>query len=389
MTILFVVCVSWNVSADEKDNIFKKLYKELFKYSTIYIAGDIDNPKENPKDYFVRTNPDGNLYAPPVVVDGTDYYDFDYRYGFGIRKLARFDYEIKGKHYYDGTENNIGLSAPNSPVSGLEYTFHYEKERSRDEVYVNHRYFIKHSGNYHVVKLESRKQGRVDFNYNSAEIRAKLPIGKKFSLSAGAIYRTHERPYGYNPIEIWLNETNADGFPVNQWYQLGYQYGYTDQFVTIDINGEETFDWYWYNEQGDVVALSDLQFRDTVFESLINRYNNEVWDELDAFGVVSPILGFDFYHYKKNFWLHAYGSYLLPYHKYVKGDIDFSYLNRNNWGLGGLRQDSEHEQWEDYQAGVSFGWKLSKSIGVFVEGEYTKFWDSQIYNSSVGLNFRL
>jgi hypothetical protein len=54
------------------------------------VAGDIDNPKENPKDYFVRTNPDGNLYAPPVVVDGTDYYDFDYRYGFGIRKLARF-----------------------------------------------------------------------------------------------------------------------------------------------------------------------------------------------------------------------------------------------------------------------------------------------------------
>ena len=121
----------------------------------------------------------------------------------------------------------------------------------------------------------------------------------------------------------------------------------------------------------------------------MNRYNNEVWDELDAFGVVSPIVGFDFYHYKRNFWLHAYGSYLLPYHKYVKGDVDFSYLNRNNWGLGGLRQDSEHEQWEDYQAGISFGWKLSKSVGVFVEGEYTKFWDSEIYNSSVGLNFRL
>ena len=45
------------------------------------------------------------------------------------------------------------------------------------------------------------------------------------------------------------------------------------QFVTIDINGEETFDWYWYNEQGDLVALSDLQFRDTVFESLINKHS--------------------------------------------------------------------------------------------------------------------
>jgi len=390
MTILFVLCVSWNVNA--KDNLFKRLYKELFKYSTVYVAGDIDNPKENPKDYFVRTNPDGNLYAPPVVVDGTDYYDFDYRYGFGIRKLARFDYEIKGKHYYDGTENNIGLSAPNSPVNGLEYTFHYEKERSRDEIYKNHRYFIKHSGKYHVVKLESRKQGRVDFNYNSAEIRAKLPIGKKFSISAGAIYRSHDRPYGYNPIEIWLNETNDNGYPINYWYTLGFDYGYDDIYYTQeDENGNEISDWYWIDPDGNVVANTDLEFRDGVFADLMNRYNNEIFDQIDAFGVVSPLVGFDFYHYGKGgkFWLHAYGSYLLPYHKYVKGDLDFSYLNRNNWGLGGLRQDSEHEQWEDYQAGISFGWRVSKTIGIFVEGEYTKFWDSEIYNSSIGLNFRL
>jgi hypothetical protein len=26
---------------------------------------------------------------------------------------------------------------------------------------------------------------------------------------------------------------------------------------------------------------------------------------------------------------------------------------------------------------------------LFVEGEYTKFWDSKIYNSSVGLNITL
>jgi hypothetical protein len=107
--------------------------------------------------------------------------------------------------------------------------------------------------------------------------------------------------------------------------------------------------------------------------------------------VLSPVVGFDFYHYGRGgkFWLHSYGSYLLPYHKYIQGDIDFSYLNRNNWGLGGLRQDAEGEQWEDYQLGVSFGWKISRSIGVFVEGEYTKFWDSKIYNSSIGFNFRL
>jgi len=389
LTVLFAAVFAVSANTQNKKSLFKSIYEDLFKYSTIYVAGDIQNPKEQPKDYFVRTNPSGNIYEPPVVVDGTEYYDYDYRYGFGIRKIARFDYEVKGKQYYDGTESNVGLAASNSPIKGFEYLVHVEKERSRDEIFKNHRYFLKHSGKYHIAKIESRKQGRVNFNYKSAELRAKLPIGQKFSLNAGAMFRTHQRPYGYNPIEIWLNETDQNGWPINYWYQLGYNYGYTDQWVTIDIDGEEIYDYYWYGPQGNVVAYSDLQFRDTVFENLINRYNNEVWGELDEFGVVSPVVGFDFYHYKSNFWLHAYGSYLLPYHKYVKGDEDFSYLNRNNWGLGGLRQDSDHEQWEDYQAGVVFGWKLNKNLGVFVEGEYTKFWDSKIYNGSVGLNITL
>ena len=82
---------------------------------------------------------------------------------------------------------------------------------------------------------------------------------------------------------------------------------------------------------------------------------NEIWEDIDAFGVISPVVGFDYYHYKNNFWLHAYGSYLLPYHNYVKGDEAFSYHNRNNWGLGGLIEDAEKEQWEDYQTGVQFG----------------------------------
>ena len=389
LTVLFAAVFAVSANAQDKKGLFKTIYEDLFEYSTIYLAGDIQNPKEQPKDYFVRTNPSGNIYEPPVVVDGTDYYDYDYRYGFGIRKIARFDYEVKGKNYYDGTESNVGLAASNSPIKGFEYLVHVEKERSRDEIFKNHRYFLKHSGKYHIAKIESRKQGRVNFNYKSAELRAKLPIGEKFSLNAGAMFRTHQRPYGYNPIEIWLNETDENGWPVNYWYQLGYNYGYTDQWVTIDIDGEQVYDYYWYDPQGNVVAYTDLQFRDAVFENLINRYNNEVWGELDEFGVVSPVVGFDFYHYKNNFWLHAYGSYLLPYHKYVKGDEDFSYLNRNNWGLGGLRQDSDLEQWDDYQAGVVFGWKLNKNLGIFIEGEYTKFWDSRIYNSSVGLNITL
>jgi len=391
--ILLTLCllITFNISGQEKEKgrFFKNIYKELFKYSTVYIAGDMQNPKEETKDYFVRTNPDGGLYDIPVVVDGTNYYEFDYRYGIGIRKLARYDYEVKGKHYYDGTESNVGLSATNSPVKGLEYVFHWEKERERDELYDNHRYFLKHSGKYHMVKVESRKQGKVNFDYKSGEIRAKLPIGKKFSLSAGAIYRTHERPYGYNPVEIWLNETNDAGQAINPWYTLGFYYGYDDHYTTTEYQGQTLYDWYWTGPEGNIVAHTDLEFRETVFTDLMNRYNEEMWEDIDAFGVISPVIGFDWYHYKNNFWMHLYGSYLLPYHKYVQGDEDFSYLNRNNWGVGGLIQDAEHEQWEDYQTGLVMGWKLSKSIGIFFEGEYTKFWDSEIYNSSVGLNITL
>ena len=82
-------------------------------------------------------------------------------------------------------------------------------------------------------RQKSRKQGKINFDYKSAEVRAKLPIGQKFSLSAGVIYRTHERPYGYNPVEIWLNETDVDGYAVNPWYTLGFYYGYDDIYYTI------------------------------------------------------------------------------------------------------------------------------------------------------------
>jgi hypothetical protein len=390
--LLLVLCLL--ISFNSNAQFLKELYKDFLKYGTFYVAGDASNAYEQTyKDYFVERPADGDLYSIPRVIDVTEYYPMDYRIGVGFRKLARFGYEVKGKSYYDGTENNKSLSAPTSSVKGLEYLFHYEKERDRGEEFFNSRFFIRHVGKYHIVKLEQREQGNVGFKYQSAEVRARLPIGKKFSLSAGAIYRTHQTPYGYNPIEIWLNETEVDDFgneyPKNPWYSLGYEYGYTDNFTKYtDINtGEERYDWIWKDSNGKVVAWSDRDFRNSIFGDLMNLYNREQWDLLDAFGEVAPVVGFDFYHYRSNFWLHAYGNYILPYHKYVVGDENVSYLNRNNWGKGGLKKDSELEQWDDYQAGIIFGWKLSKAIGIFAEGEYTKFWDSEIYNSSVGVNF--
>jgi len=385
--ILILICLLTlsNLNAQ----FLKEAYKDFLKYGTFYVAGDISNSYETQRpNYFIRTDPD-NLYAIPEVIDNTIRHPFDYRIGVGFRKLARFGYEIKGKNYYDGTENNKALSAPTAAVKGLEYLFHFEKQRERGEEFFNSRFFIRHTGKYHIVKIEQREEGNVGFKYKSAEVRARLPIGKRFSLSAGAIYRTHETPYGYNPIEIWLNEKNEYGGAKNIWYTLGQDYGYTDHYTSYSMDGNpKIYDWIWKDPDGVTVAYGDRDFRDRVMPSLINRYNNEMWDLLDPFGEIAPVVGFDYYYYRNNFWVHGYGSYILPYHKYLAGNEDFSYGHRNCWsGSEGLVEGMPFDQWDDYQAGLIFGWKINKSIGIFIEGEYTKFWDSKIYNSSVGINF--
>jgi len=390
------IAFSQSPEALGKQKFFKGLYEDFLKYSTVYGAGDISNSIEaSESTFFLRTNPDGSLYSIPDVVDNTPVFPYDYRYGFGIRKLARFDYERKPKNFYDGTENQLAFSAPTSAFKGLEYQFHFEKERWRGEDFTNFNYFLKHTGKYHIVKIQAREVGKINLNYNSAEVRARLPIGKKFSISAGAIVRGHERAYGYNPVEIWLNETTTitgpDGdtqeFPVNQWYGLGREYGYTDHFTETTTDGVTTQDWIWRDADGNQVASSDLDFRERIMPGLMNRFNGEAWDELDAWVEVAPVVGVDFYHYKRNFWLHAYANYILPYHKYIAGEEKFSYLNRNNWGKGGLILDNELEQWNDYSAGISLGTKIGKNLGIFVEGEYSKMWDSELFQTTFGLNY--
>ena len=369
------------------------VYKDFLKYGTFYIAGNIGNAYDTTEpSYFIRTNPD-NLYAIPTVLDNTVHHPFDYRYGIGIRKLARFDYEVKPGNFWTGDSNiekQTALSAPTSAVKGFEYLIHYEKERERGEEFINTRYFLRHTGKYHIAKVEQRSQGNVDFEYFSAEARARLPIGDKLSISAGVIYRTHERPYGYNPVEIWLNETNDDGNALNPWYTLGFEYGYTDHYTSYSMDGAPTvYDWIWMDSTGTVAAYGDKDFRDRVMPGLLNRYNDEIFSTLDPYAEIAPIIGADFYHYKSKFWLHSYANWILPYHKYVKGAEEYSYLHRNGWEAEGhneMHAKGDGEQWDDFQVGLVFGWKLSKSIGVFIEGEYTKFWDSRIYNTNFGVN---
>ena len=107
--LLFIVFLLSNLTLfsqkKEKTNLFKSLYKDFIKYGTIYGAADVSNSIEaNENVFFVITGDGDGLYDIPIVVDDTPKYPFDYRVGFGIRKLARFSYERKPKNFYDGAE---------------------------------------------------------------------------------------------------------------------------------------------------------------------------------------------------------------------------------------------------------------------------------------------
>lgn len=385
-SLIFALLISTSAIGQ---GLLKNIYEDFLKYGTVYAAGDVNSTYLPPQAVYDAREPypGALIWNTPEIVDVTEYNPFDFRIGVGIRKLARFDYERKPGQFWTGNqdrERQFALSAPGSAVDGFEYLLHYEIQRLRGETWVNNRYFLRHTGKYHILKVEQRRQGMFDFDYQSAEARMRLPIGKKFSLSMGGIYRTHTTVYGYNPFEIWVQD--------NIWYAMAYNQGYYDQYYNIDYtdqNGElvDTYDWFWFNSDSVMVAFTDRDFRDHEFSNIINDYNQSVWDSIGGFGLVSPIIGFDYYHYSPKFWLHFYGSWLMPYHRYVQGDIDYSYLNRNNWGKGGLVEGSVLQQWNDFQGGINMGWKLNKSFGIFMEGDYTRFWDKEIFQATIGFNY--
>ena len=146
------------ISSNANAQFLKEVYKDFLKYGTFYAAGNIENAQAVQPNYFIRTNPD-DFYGIPQVEDRAQYHPFNYRYGLGIRKLARFDYEVKPGTFWTGDnkkEKQIGLSAPTSAVQGLEYLLHYEKERHNGSEYTNKRFFVRHTGDYHIAKFESR-----------------------------------------------------------------------------------------------------------------------------------------------------------------------------------------------------------------------------------------
>ena len=320
---------------------------KIFKYSTFYAAVNGGTSLGDDQIWSVTS---GTLEEQTIQTP------FDYTFSVGIRKIKRFGYENRANTFYNGTENSYSDAATIGRVDGFEYLFEADFVRRLGINYVNQHHFIRYVADSWVGKVEYLEDGFADIKYFEASERYRKQFGDgKLSINAGAVQRLSE-PYGFDPLADWV----LDNGTLHYTY-LALQEGY-------DI----TLDGLYYAPDGTLVADNQAVWEEVVIPEVINDYVQDQRNALSSIVEYSAVLGFDYYHFTKDFWFHSWGN-LMPYH--VKSDNIYSYYKFNNG------------QWVDYSIGLIFGYRFNKSLGTFIEGRYNKYWNRDWHNFSVGLNY--
>jgi|TARA_R110002012_G_scaffold25425_3_gene84282 hypothetical protein len=319
--------------------------KKAVKFSTFYVAANGGTSLSDRDVFSVADQLSKDIIETP----------YDYSLTAGIRKIKRFQYEATSP-FKDGTETTYS-DAATIGLSPFEYLFEIDYRRQEGIEYIDQTHFIRYVENSWLAKAEYVLDGFADVEYFEVTQRFRVRGKKKLSFNIGAIQRLSE-PYGYDPLADWiLSNGNL------HYTQLAIEEGYS-----IDV-----YDNQYMNPDGDIVATSSDVWKEIVIPQVLSDYAERKRNELDNQWVNSIVLGFDYYTYTKNFWLHSWGNF-IPYH-YDDGS-QYSYHNFNNG-----------EQWYDYSGGLIFGLKITKHLGTFVEGKYHKYWNREWYDFKLGVNY--
>jgi len=284
---------------------------------------------------------------------------FDYSFIFGVRKIARMGYEPK-EAFKNGTENSYSDAATIGKVKGFEFLFELDYKRQQGINYLDQNHFIRYVGDNYIIKTEYLMNGFADVEYFEMSERYRYKLNKKFSFNIGAAQRLAE-PYGYDPLAEWkLSNGNI------HYTYLAIQEGYTMEF---DGDGGVEY----CDPSGRCVATDAAVWEAVIIPTVLSDYTEQQRNLLKSKFEYSLVVGFDYYHYTKDFWLHSWGN-LMPYH-YDSGG-EFSYHNYN-----------DGNQWMDYSGGLILGYKLNKHLGIFTEGKYNKYWNRAWHDFSVGINY--
>ena len=319
----------------------------VLKYSTFYAAV---NGGTSLSDNQVWSITSGQLQEDIIETP------FDYTFSIGIRKIKRFGYENRANTFYNGTENSYSDAATLGRVEGFEYLFEADFVRRLGVNYTNQHHFVRYVADSWVAKVEYLQDGFADIKYFEASQRYRKQIKDgKLSFNVGAVQRLSE-PYGFDPLADWVLDNGT----------LHYTYLAIQQGYDITIDG------LYFAPDGTLVADNQAIWEEVVIPEVINDYVQEQRNALSSIVEYSTVLGFDYYHFTKDFWLHSWGN-LMPYH--IKSDNEYSYYKFNNG------------QWVDYSIGLIFGYRFNKSLGTFIEGRYNKYWNRDWHNFSVGINY--
>ena len=317
--------------------------------------------------------------STPYINGGLNSED-DYRYSFGLRKIALFPYQLKS-NFYKGDEKQLSDNALFGAVQGLEYLISASSVRNQGYEYTDQEYWFKYSNDTFVTKFKYLDKGSRDLQFTSIDGRFKFEFGS-FLLSVGGNIMGHPT-YGHPAY------ADYDGL----WFELAWDYGYEDfEVPTFDLNqnGEidsyyvwietdeyteegywvyytEGTNYYWENPDGDAVANSDSEFYQYHMPNIINQYNEEN-KEKDWQAEASIVIGLDFYlgneKYYSHIWVNAFPS---------------------TFGLTEKSYDGDDMQ---YDIGTLVGANLSEHIGVFIEGTKLCYYGREEYNISTGVNWR-
>ena len=334
-------------------NLFGGYFSDNFlKYSTFYSSTSLESPY-TPKQTFEVNTQEGTFEETTEEVGGS------YNISFGMRKLARFKYQVKKKNFYDGSENELSDVATIGAVSGWEYLLKWSKVRSFGETFVDSESWIRYLGDWFVVKGSYANFGRDELEFAQIDARYRKAIGQSWNFTGGVLFRGHPA-YGLFPFNKWLKQNQG------QWWELAYNYGYTDEQYNVD---DDLLDYNWYDENGTLVAESDDEFYEYYYGDLITLYNEEEVDKLGWQYEGSVVLGVDYYKYEKKWWIHGWLT-TIPY---SKGFTPYSF---------------KHEQGNiDFDIGLVTGWKLNRQFGIFGEGRYISYWGIDSYELKAGLNY--
>ena len=334
--------------AEDKKFNLKKEVKKVFKFSTFYGAVNGGTSISDDDIYSITT---GQLNQDVIETP------FDYSIKFGVRKIARFGYLPK-EAFKKGNENSFSDAATMGKVTGFEFLFEGEYKRQQGLTFFDQHHFLRYVADKWLVKAEYYTNGFADIEYFEASQRYRHKVSKKLSLNLGFVQRFSE-PYGFDPLADWVLENG----------NLHYTYLALQEGYEIDpLTGTYT------DPNGNIVATSNEVWKEVVIPEMLDNYVESEKDKLPIQWCYSTVVGVDFYHYDRKFWLHGWGNF-MPYHIDLKNE--YSYHNFK----GG--------QWLDYSGGLIFGYWFNKNLGAFIEGKYNKYWNREWHNFSFGVNYKI